>query len=209
MPSSNHVVVVQDLASHFPAAKVVSSSSASKVIPVLEQIYHAYGNPKEQLLDNGRPFNSKEMDTFARESNIILMKTPPMHPSTNPAETFMKSVRKTMKIPAYNRVPKKKALPQLLSNYHDTPHRSTCIAPAAMILRNSHQTTFPRMPVSEEAVRRAREWDLNTKHSREEKINASKYRVSSYFKKGDNILLCNFEKAQSSTQSFNQNHIRF
>ena len=108
MPSSNHVVAVQDLASHFPAAEVVSSSKASKVIPALEQIYDAYGNPEKQLSDNGPPFNSKEMDTFAKERNITLEKTPPMHPSANPAETFMKSVRKTMKRAAYNHVPEKK-----------------------------------------------------------------------------------------------------
>ena len=68
------------------------------------------------------------MDTFSKERNITLEKTPPMHPSANPAETFMKLVGKTIKIAAYNRVPEKKALPQLLSNYRDTPHPSACIA---------------------------------------------------------------------------------
>ena len=128
MPSSNHVVVVQDLASCFPATKVASSSKASKVIPALEQIYDAYGNPEKQLSANGPPFNSKEMDTFSKERNITLEKTPPMHPSANPAETFMKLVGKAMEIAAYNRVPEKKSQSQLLSNYRDTPHLSTCIA---------------------------------------------------------------------------------
>ena len=73
-----------------------------------------------------------------------------------------------------------------------------------MMFRDSHQTTFQTMPVSGEAVKLDRERDLNTKHSREENINASKDRVSSDFKKEDNVLFRNFEK--SSTQSFNQNH---
>ena len=168
MPSSNHVVVVHDLTSRFPAAKVVSSSKASKFIPALEQIYDAYGNLGKQLSDNGPPFNSKEMGTFAKERNITLEKTPPMHLSANLTETFMKSVGKTMKIAAYNHVPEKKALSHLLSNYRDTPHPSTCIAPAAMMFRVSHQITFPRMPVSEEAVNFAREQNLNTKHRRKD-----------------------------------------
>ena len=112
MPSSNRVVVVQDLASHFPAANVVSSSKASKDIPALEQIYDAYGNPEKQLSDSEPPFNSKEMGTFAKERNITMEKTPPLHPSANPAETFTKSVGKTMKIAAYNHIPEKKALLQ-------------------------------------------------------------------------------------------------
>ena len=39
MPSSHHIVVVQDLSSRFPAAKLVSSTSADKVIPALAEIY--------------------------------------------------------------------------------------------------------------------------------------------------------------------------
>ena len=57
MPSSNHIVEVQDLASRYPAAKIVSSTKASKVIPALADIYNTYGNPETQLSENGPPFN--------------------------------------------------------------------------------------------------------------------------------------------------------
>ena len=55
MPSSNHVVVVHDLASRFPAAKLVRSTKADCVIPALADIYDAYGNPETQISDNGPP----------------------------------------------------------------------------------------------------------------------------------------------------------
>ena len=45
MPSSKHVVVVQDLASRSPAAKLVTSTSSNQVIPALSDIYSTYGNP--------------------------------------------------------------------------------------------------------------------------------------------------------------------
>ena len=61
MPSSRHVVVVQDIGSRFLAAKLVSSSKAEKVIPVLDEIYTEYGYPYIQISDNGPPFNSKKM----------------------------------------------------------------------------------------------------------------------------------------------------
>ena len=70
------------------------------------------------------------------------------------------------------------------------------------MLGDSHQTTFPRMSVSEEAVKLTRERDLNTKHSRKEKIKASTYCVSSDFKKGDNVLLRNFEKSSKFHPKF-------
>ena len=42
MLSSKHIVVVQDLASQFPAAKLVTSTKADKVIPALSEIYDTY-----------------------------------------------------------------------------------------------------------------------------------------------------------------------
>ena len=59
MPSSNHVVAVQDLGSRYPAAKLVSLARAESVIPALKDICNNYGRPETQILDNGSSFNSK------------------------------------------------------------------------------------------------------------------------------------------------------
>ena len=114
MPSSKHIVVVQDLASRFPAAKLVASTKASHVLPAMAEIYNSYGNPEHQLSDNGPPFNSEAMETFAQKRDIHLKKIPPLHPSANPVETFMKPLGKTMKIAHYNRSSEKEALNHLL-----------------------------------------------------------------------------------------------
>jgi len=55
MPSSHHVVVIQDMASRYPAAKLVSSIKAEKVLLALRDIHNNYGNPEQQLSDNGPP----------------------------------------------------------------------------------------------------------------------------------------------------------
>ena len=65
MPSSKHIVVVHDLASRYPAAKLVASTKADKVLPILGEVYDTYGNPEVQISDNGPPFNSKKMMEFA------------------------------------------------------------------------------------------------------------------------------------------------
>jgi hypothetical protein len=54
MPSSKRIVVVQDLASRFPAAKLVASTKAFHVLPAMAEIYNSYGNPEHQLSDNGQ-----------------------------------------------------------------------------------------------------------------------------------------------------------
>ena len=98
MSSSKYVIVVQDLASRFPAAKLITSTNSNQVIPVLSDIYSTYGNPNNQFSDNGPPFNSSEMKDFAQKRSINIQNTPPRHPAANPAETFMKPLGKTMEI---------------------------------------------------------------------------------------------------------------
>ena len=196
LPSSHHVVVVQDLASRYPAAKLVTSTKASKVLPILADIYNAYGNPETQLSDNGPPFNSKEMDSFAEYRNIKLQKIPPLHPSANPVENmenFMRPLGKTMKIVHYNKIPEQAALATFPSNYRD-PHPATGITPSAMLFRDPPQSIIPRQTVTEEDIKLAKSLDAKTKQNREENINASKYRIPSEFEVGDTVLLRNYKK---------------
>ena len=77
VPSSNHVILLQDLGSRYPAAKLVSSTKAEKVIPALKEIYSYYGNLEIQISDNGPLFSSKKMGAFANENNIKLKKIDP------------------------------------------------------------------------------------------------------------------------------------
>ncbi|CAB4011689.1 Transposon Tf2-9 poly [Paramuricea clavata] len=156
MPTSKHVVVVQDLASRFPAAKLVTSTKADKVLPALSEIYATYGNPEVQISDNGPPFNSAQVHDFATSKSIKLQKAPPLHPSSNPVETFMRPLGKAMKIAYQTRAPEKETLERTLNNYRHTPHPATGIPPAAMMFRDGQRYDFPRTYATEEDVRRAR-----------------------------------------------------
>ena len=103
--------------SRFPSAKIVKSTKGSQVIPAIEDIYNAYGNPDSQLSNNGPPFNSKEMKEFAETRNFEQSVIPPLHPQSNPVETFMKLLGKAMKIAAHNEKSEQGALSQLLNDY--------------------------------------------------------------------------------------------
>ena len=59
LPDKRHVLVVQDTMSRFPAAAVVSGTSAQPVLKALDTIYSSYGNPEHHRTDNGPPFNSE------------------------------------------------------------------------------------------------------------------------------------------------------
>ena len=194
MPSKRHIVVIQDLASRFPIGKIVSSTKASCVIPALADCYNNFGNPECQLSDNGPPFNSSAMNTFCESRNIHMEKTPPLHPSANPVETFMKPIGKTMKIAHHNNIPEKKALATLLSNYRDTPHPATGVTPNDMLFRHPPQSVFPRKDIPMQDILNAQERDNLLKLGRENKINSGKYRKTSNFAIGDNVLIRNFTR---------------
>lgn len=194
MPSSRHVVVVQDLGSRFPAAKLVTSTGASKVLPALRDIYDAYGNPKKQISDNGPPFNSQAMRQFTTDRGIEMQQIPPLHPSANPAETFMRPLGKTMKIAHFSKTPEDVALRQLLLNYRDTPHPSTGISPSAMMFRDGQEGAFPRVTVSEETANNARDRDRELKDTRGKEVNSSKFRKEANITVGDSVLMRNHRK---------------
>lgn len=204
MPSSKHVVVVHDLASRFPAATLVTSTKADKVIPALEEIYETYGNPDVQISDNGPPFNSTQMQKFTTSKDITLQTTPPHHPSSNPAETFMRPLGKAMKIGHHNGTPEKESLRNVLKNYRQTPHIATGIAPATMLFRHGQRLDFPRRHSTEDDVRKARETDQKRKTQNENRVNCSKYRKKSHFQIGDNVLIRNYNKSRKFDTLFLQ-----
>ena len=159
MPSSHHIVVVQDLSYRFPAAKLVSSTSADKVIPALAEIYDAYGNPDQQLSDNGSPFNSEAMSRFATQRGIEIQNAPPHHPSSNPVENFMRPLGKAMKIGFQNKVAETKTLQEVISSYRNTPHPQTGIPPASMFFRDGMCRTIPLFCVYNNCVHTLN-WDF-------------------------------------------------
>lgn len=204
MPSNEHVVVVQDMASRFPAAKLVSTTNSKHVLPALGEIYNNYGNPNIQLSDNGPPFNSADMERFAEKRNIQLQKIPPLHPEANPAETFMKPLGKTMKIAHETKTNKGEALQHLLQNYRDTPHPATALPPGSMMFRHGYRTTLPRVSVNSHQVDQARLRDQEQKKEREAKVNASKFRKATPIDIGDTVMLRNFNKKRKFDPNFSK-----
>ena len=156
MPSSKHIVVAYNLASRFPAAKLVTSTKSEKVIPALKDIYDNFGNPQTQISDNGPPFNSVKMEQFSKQRGIHLQKIPPLHPSANPAETFMKTIGKAVKIAVQNNLEEQDILEQTLNTYRQTPHPATSVPPSSMMFRDGIQSTFPRRFISDEDITRAK-----------------------------------------------------
>ena len=194
MPSSHHIVVVQDLASRFPVAKIVKSTAAKSVIPVLEDTYNTFGNPVVQKSDNGPPFSSKEMDAFTQQRDISQVKIAPGHPAANNVETIMKPLGKAMKIGFNHKADEKETLHSFLQSYRDTPHPSTTISPASMLFRDGYRSNLPLRHASNKDVESARAIDADNKDQRKLQYNASRHTKEAKFRKGQQVLVRNFNK---------------
>ena len=60
------MVVVHDLASRYPVAKLVKSTKADQVVlPILDQDYDVYGNPRVQI--------SKKMQEMAKKRALMVL----------------------------------------------------------------------------------------------------------------------------------------
>ena len=175
-------------------AKIVKSTSAKSVLPVLCDTYNTFGNPETQKSDNGPPFNSKEMESFATKRDIELMKISPGHPAANNVETVMKPLGKAMKIGFNNKAWETETLHSFLQTYRDTPHPSTGAPPGAMLFRDGYRSNFPRKQLSKKQVAQAREADASNKNKRKMEYNASCRTKQSNFQIGDQVLVRNFHK---------------
>ena len=202
MPSSKHIVVVHDLASRLPAAKLVKSTRADSVLPALSEIYGVYGNPQVQISDNGPPFSSKKMSDFAAERDITLRFTPPYHPNANPAETCMKPLGKAMKAAHYNGQSEEEALRRALNSYKQTPHIATGVPPASMLFRDGIRSEFPRKAFTENEITTARQKDLEQKERKQEEVNSSKYRKQADLLVGETVLIRNSSKTSKFQPTF-------
>ena len=194
LPSQNHIVVMQDIASCYPVAKFVKSTSAKSVILVLKEAYNTFGNPVQQKSDNGPLFNSREMKTFTDNRNIEQVKMPPGHLSPNNAETVMKPLGKAMKNGYSQNQGEKKTLSSFLANYRDTPHFAMGVAPAHMIFPGGYRSNLPHKSLSEKEINLARLSDKDKKINRKNVYNSSCLTKSTYFEISDFVLVKNYKR---------------
>ena len=142
------------------------------------------------------------MENFATKRGIHLHKIPPLHPESNPAETFMRPLGKAMKIAHSTHSGEKEAIQQLLNNYRNTPHPATGVSPSSMLFRDGQQCAFPRTTASDQDIAIARERDLHQKISQQQKVNSGKYRIESNINVGDLVLVRNYQKSRKFDPNF-------
>jgi len=139
--------IMVDARSKFPiVADMGNNTTAIAFCKVLEQAIDWLGPPETLVSDNGPPFNSQEMVQFYNKYGIQHLTTPPYHPASNgSAERFVRSFKEGMLKEQQAGQNKDTALRNVLRTYRWTPHTTTGIPPADMLLQRSVRTDLVRL----------------------------------------------------------------
>ena len=125
--------VVTDAHSKWPEVCVMDSTTSSKTISVLREMFARYGLPRQLVSDNGPQFTSGKFKQFLHANGIKHITTAPYHPSSNgAAERLVQTVKQAIRAGHQRREPLERTLAVFLLQYQVTPHATTGVSPGAL-----------------------------------------------------------------------------
>ena len=132
-------LVIIDAYSKWLIVETVSSTSSQCTIQKLRSIFAAYGLPEMLVSDNGTSFTSSEFQEFVKRNGVRHITTAPYHPSSNglaerAVQVFKEALRKSTAGDIETRLAK------FLFHYRSTPHTTTGVSPAELLLGRQLRT---------------------------------------------------------------------
>lgn len=150
MKDGSNLFLLVDSYSKWIEAKCLRTTTTSKTIDCLKEIFAAYGYPEELVSDNGPQFTSHEFSDFAASHGIRHTRTPPYHASSNgAAERLVQTTKASLlkQVLHDNLTGQHRTLHQRLSDfllaYRNTPNSVTGRTPAELFLKRQ-----PRVKLS-------------------------------------------------------------
>ena len=126
--------VIVDAYSKWPEVIMMKTTTASRTIEVLRDIFARYGLPAQIVSDNGPQFTSAEFSDFLRTNNIKHTRSAPYHPATNGlAERFIQTMKRSLRRSSHERS-LRHCLSNFLLTYRTTQHATTHETPARLFL---------------------------------------------------------------------------
>ena len=134
LPSGDSLLVVVDYFSRFYEVRILHSTTASKVIDALDDVFAVHGLPVAIKSDNGPQFIADEFKSYCEETNIIHTRTTAKWAQANgEVERQIQSLLKRLKIAQVERQNWRVELRKYLRQYRNLPHNSTGRSPAELL----------------------------------------------------------------------------
>ena len=139
-----YILVCMDEFSRYPEIEIVPSTSENCVIPKLEKIFSTHGIPFIMKSDNGSPFNGSKMKEFAKQSGYIHRRITPEWPRANgECERFMRNLNKVIQATHIEGKSWQQEVFNFVRNYRASPHATTGIPPAKLLMGRNIRTKLP------------------------------------------------------------------
>ena len=136
-------IVLVDSFSKWLEVAVVPSCSSQQAIRFLRHVFSTHGLPEMLISDNGTAFKSAEFKTFVAHNGVRHLTSAPYHPATNGlaervVQTFKEALQKTSG-------DIETRLVRSLFSYRTTPHTTTGVLPAELLLGRKPHTLFDNL----------------------------------------------------------------
>lgn len=154
----NHLLVAIDNNSRWSEVVVLKKTDAQRVITAMEAMFRTDGLPVSVRSDNGSPFASKEFNAFLEYLGIEHKKGIPYWPQSNgEVERCNQTILKAIRIANLEGTKWKQAFKNFLFQYRTTPHTTTGMSPAKLLMSRTLRAKLPRLKMSSDRVTEA-EW---------------------------------------------------
>ena len=173
LPDGNYVFGIIDETARWPEVAALRSATSADVIKSLDRVFVSLGYPKVVVSDNGSQFTSEGFKSFLKKIGSQQRLVTPYWPRDNgEIEQFFRNVGKVIRGCVLQGRDYREGLQTFLRSYRMTPHASTGLAPAKLMLRYEPRTKLPGIE------RRVRSKDMR---QAQEKYRRSKVEMKKHY----------------------------
>ena len=185
-PFLNHAfLIVIDAGSKWIEAFPIHSSTSKVTIQHLKTLFAQFGIPDIIATDNGPCFVSSEFEDFLAANGIKHWKSAPYHPSSNGlAEKAVQIIKQGLKKLSTGSLSDK--LARLLFSYRITPHSTTGLSPAELLMGRKLKSRFDLLKPNI-----ATRVELK---QQQQKCNNDSRAVARFFQEGDEVYARDFRQ---------------
>ena len=144
LPTGEYLLVITYEYSRYPVVELTRSTSAEKVIPIVEKVFAMFGYPVVVKTDNGPPFQGIAWKDYLTSVGVRHRKITPLWPQANTqAESFNKPLMKAIRAAIVQGSNWRTELQKFLRMYRASPHCSTLFAPHRLMFGWEPRTKIP------------------------------------------------------------------
>lgn len=204
LPSGHHLIVVVDYFSRYVEVKPSKIITAAVIIRFLKVLFARWGIPNAIRSDNAAQFTGGDFKAFCDEMGIKIEHSPPYWPQANgEVERQNRSILKRLKIAQLSGQNWEDALIDYLCMYRSTPHSTTGISPAELLLGRKIKTKLPGIAtVSEKPMEEIRDMDAINKFKGKQYADYTRKSQHRELTVGDTVLIKNTTPKNKLSSNF-------